>query len=124
MEPKGEVTMNECVKQLRKELKLNQSDFGKRLGVTPAAISKIEKGERKLTVQMAKAICNEFRVNQEWLVYGTGEMFQEFPTTLLDQLSAEFDLDDMEKQLVKDFITLDKEQRQMITKFLRGSINQ
>ena len=116
--------MNECVKQLRKELKLNQSDFGKRLGVTPAAISKIEKGERKLTVQMAKAICNEFRVNQEWLVYGTGEMFQEFPTTLLDQLSAEFDLDDMEKQLVKDFITLDKEQRQMITKFLRGSINQ
>ena len=116
--------MNQRVKQLRIELKLNQSDFGKRLGVTPAAISKIETGERKLTVQMAKSICNEFRVNQEWLIHGAGEMFQEFPTTLLDQLSAEFDLDDMEKQLVKDFITLDKEQRQMITKFLRGSINQ
>ncbi|MBC5786902.1 helix-turn-helix domain-containing protein [Clostridium facile] len=92
--------------------------------MTPAAISKIEKGERKLTVQMAKAICNEFRVNQEWLIHGAGEMFQEFPTTLLDQLSAEFDLDDMEKQLVKDFITLDKEQRQTITQFLQNAINQ
>ena len=116
--------MNERVKELRKALHLSQSQFGKKLCVTGPAISRIEKGDRAVTDQMAKAICNEFRVNQEWLIHGAGEMFQEFPTTLLDQLSEEFDLDELEKQLIKSFISLEKDQRQMITKFLRGSINQ
>lgn len=113
--------MNQRVKELRKALRLSQSQFGEAVGVSNTAISKIEQHENKLTEQMIKIICSQFKVNQEWLVNGTGEMFREFPTTLLDQLSTEFDLDDMEKQLVKDFITLDKEQRQMITRFLRGS---
>ena len=112
--------MNQRVKQLRKELKLNQSDFGKRLGVTPAAISKIETGERKLTLQMSKAICNEFRVSQEWLVYGTGEMFQAFPSSLMEQLTEEFKLDELEQELIQDYLSLDIEERQMIARFLRG----
>ena len=116
--------MNERVKELRKALHLSQSQFGSHLCVTGPAISRIEKGDRAVTDQMAKAICNEFNVNPEWLLNGTGEMFREFPTTLLDQLSAEFDLDELEKQLVKSFISLEKDQRQTITQFLQNAINQ
>ena len=112
--------MNECVKQLRKELKLNQSDFGKRLGVTPAAISKIETGERKLTVQMAKSICNEFNVNPDWLYNGTGEMLREFPSPLMEQLAQEFKLDELEQEFIQDFLTLDATERQIIARFFRN----
>ena len=77
--------MNQRVKELRKHLQMNQAEFGERLGVTPTAISKIEIGERKLTVQMAKSICNEFNVNPDWLYNGTGEMLREFPSPLMEQ---------------------------------------
>lgn len=67
--------MNERIKLIRKTLKLSQEDFGARLGVTKAAISRLESGINKLTEQMAKAICREFNVDYFWLTEGTGEMF-------------------------------------------------
>ncbi len=41
--------------------------FGECIGVTKAAISKIEKGQRGVTDQMIKSICREFGYNEEWL---------------------------------------------------------
>lgn len=68
--------MNERIKHLRIDnLHLSQDAFGKRLGITGAAVSRIEKGERAVTEQMTLAICREFNVNEEWLRNGTGETF-------------------------------------------------
>lgn len=69
--------MNERIKILRKALGLTLEKFGINLGVTKAAISKIEKGERNITDQMFLAICREYNVNPDWLRTGTGEMFSE-----------------------------------------------
>ena len=49
--------MNERLNLLRKTLKISQEEFGKRLGVTGASISRLEKGERNITEQMIKSIC-------------------------------------------------------------------
>lgn len=68
--------MNERIKFLRNDvLHLSQDALGKRLGVTGAAISRMEAGGRAVTDQMVLAICREFNVNEEWLRNGTGEMF-------------------------------------------------
>lgn len=74
------MTEGERIKLLRSELskngdKMTLEKFGEKLGVGKTAISKIEKGERALTDQMAKAICREFNVREEWLRTGEGEMF-------------------------------------------------
>lgn len=67
--------MNERVKYLRNDmLHLSQDAFGKRLGVTGAAISRMEAGGRAVTDQMVLAICREFNVSEEWLRHGTGEI--------------------------------------------------
>ncbi len=63
------------VYDLRKQLNLTLEKFGEPLGVTKTAISRIEKEERTITDQMAKAICREYGVNEEWLRTGEGEMF-------------------------------------------------
>lgn len=63
------------IRELRKNLGLTLEKFGNSLGVGKTAISKIEHGENNLTDQMAKAICREYNVNEEWLRNGTGEMF-------------------------------------------------
>lgn len=69
--------MNERLKIIRRHLNLSQDSFAKRLGVTGAAISRLEKGERGITGQMIKSICREFNINENWFVEGTGEMFIE-----------------------------------------------
>ncbi len=61
------------VKQIRTEYGLSQEAFGRRLGVTGTAISRIENGDRKLTAPMEIAICREFNVSAIWLYEGLGE---------------------------------------------------
>lgn len=65
--------MNTRLHHLRKLLKLSQEDFGKRLGVTGASISRLEKGERNITEQMILSICREYNVREEWLRDGIGD---------------------------------------------------
>lgn len=69
--------VNERVKNLRSALRLSQEAFGKRLGVTGTAVSRMESGDRDVTEQMKLAIIREFNVREEWLRDGTGEMFNE-----------------------------------------------
>ena len=72
---KGCDILNERVKELRKFLGLTMEKFGEKVGVKKSAINKIEKGDNSVTEQMAKSICREFGVSEEWLRTGTGEMF-------------------------------------------------
>lgn len=71
------MTEGERLKELRKELGYTLDKFGEKLGVSKAAISNIERGERSLTSQMLTSICREFNVNESWLRSGEGSMFIE-----------------------------------------------
>lgn len=68
--------MKERIKAVRMSQipKLSQEAFGKRIGVTGAAISRIESGDRSVTDQIIKSICHEFDVSEQWLRTGEGEM--------------------------------------------------
>ena len=67
--------LNTRLNAIRKSVLLSQEEFGKKLGITGAAISKIESGNRNVTEQMTLAIIREFDVNEQWLRTGEGEMF-------------------------------------------------
>ena len=64
------------VKDIRKTLKLTQQEFGQRIGITNAAVSRIESGENGITEANILAIVREFNVSEEWLRTGEGEMFR------------------------------------------------
>ena len=85
---KGEATMNSRLYKVRKDLKMSQVEFGREIGVSGAAISRIEKGERGLTEQMLKSVCREYHVRREWLTEGTGEMFRWDKSDLLERIDA------------------------------------
>ena len=86
---KGEATMNSRLYKVRKALKMSQVEFGREIGVSGAAISRIEKGERGLTEQMLKSVCREYHVRREWLTEGTGEMFRWDKSDLLERIAAD-----------------------------------
>lgn len=110
----------ERIKELRKVLDLSQDMFGKKLGVTGTAISRIEKGERGLTDQMALAICREFRVNYIWLTEGKGDMFSGTPKSVVDEITEDYNLDDLDKKIVEKFLELDEKQRAVIKDYIRS----
>lgn len=69
--------MNERIRLLRKELGLNQSDFGNKIGVKQGTVAGYESGARTPLDAVVSSICREFDVNEEWLRTGEGEMFEQ-----------------------------------------------
>lgn len=71
--------LTERLRQLRKALKINQTNFAKQLGITQTAYSMIENGNNPLSDRHIKVICSSFNVNERWLRTGTGDMFFSSP---------------------------------------------
>lgn len=67
--------MHERIKMLRKYLNLTQQAFAGRIGLKQNSIALIESGKRNISNQAILGICREFRVNEQWLRTGEGEMF-------------------------------------------------
>ena len=75
--------MNERIKRVRKELKLTQAEFGKSLGISDAAVSKIESGINTPAENTIKLICATYHVNYLWLTEGEGPMMETMTTDAL-----------------------------------------
>ena len=113
------MTQGERVKEIRKELDLTLEKFGEKLGVTKVTISNIEKGNRNLTDQMAKSICREYNANYDYLMYGEGEMFDDLPQTIVDELCVQYDLNDFDKALVEMYVSLPAGSRERIKEYMK-----
>ena len=113
------MTQGERVNQIRKTLDLTLEKFGEKLGVQKSSISKIEKDRVALSDQMAKSICREYNVNYDYLMYGEGEMFDDLPQTIVDELCAQYNLNDFDKVLVEMYVSLPTGSRERIKEYMK-----
>lgn len=116
------MTQGERVKEIRTALSLTLEKFGENLGVGKTAISKIEKNERSLTDQMAKSICREYNVNENWLRTGEGDMFIKMTrnneiSQFVCQLMTTED-DSFKKRLISALAALDENGWDILEQFL------
>ncbi|EHN15880.1 helix-turn-helix domain-containing protein [Clostridium sporogenes] len=65
----------ERIRKLRKKLNLTQDEFSKKLNVSRSTIGNIEVGNIALSKRNIKDISRTFNVNENWLLNGTGNMF-------------------------------------------------
>ena len=79
------ISLKERSKTLRKELGLNQTDFGQRLGIKQTTVAGYETGAKNPMDSVIVSICREFDVNEDWLRNGVGEMFR--PMTRHEKIS-------------------------------------
>lgn len=98
------MTQGERVKEIRKALGLTLDKFGEKLGVKKQTVSRIENGINNVTEQMILSICREYKVNYDYLTYGDGEMFEDLPETILDELCIEYDLDDDDRDILNFYL--------------------
>jgi len=110
--------MNERLKTIRKELSLSQEAFGKKLGVTGTAISRMEIGNRAVTEQMILAICREFNVREEWLRNGSGEMFLDFTEDEFSKAAATLSNDAFVRSLIIEYWKLDEDSKKLFRDFI------
>ena len=107
------VMINNRLKEIRKTLKINQSEFAAKIGMAQSGYSQVETGENTLTEQNIKLISLIYGVSESWLRNGEGKMFNQ--TTKPK--------DDDEKKLLEMFRCLSPEMRvfvlQKIQKCLR-----
>ena len=69
--------MKDRIKQIRKDHKLNQTEFGAEIGVSFAALSKYETGLVIPDKSIRLLICQKFNVNEAWLETGEGVPYKE-----------------------------------------------
>lgn len=111
--------MNTRIKELRTALHLTLEGFGDRIGVTRAAVSKWENGDRGIADSMVVSICREFGVSEQWLRTGEGEMFEQTRETVLDRLAAEYSLDKEQVSVIENFLDLSPQERALFLTQMR-----
>ena len=117
----------ERIRELRKKhLKMSMEVFGKRLGVSRDTINNIElnrlaRPDQKMSLY--KLICSEFGVSEEWLLNGTGDMWDnkeaEYGTLIDRVMTGE---NEFAKNIFKTFALFDEKDwealQAMIEKYL------
>lgn len=114
------MTVNERINEIRKTNELTMDKFGERIGVTKAAISKIEKGERGVTDQMIKSICREFGYNEEWLRDGVEPKKPEIDEDIeYGMICADLGISDSRaKQLIMNYGRFSPEDKKLFWEYI------
>lgn len=66
--------MKERFKQIRKSVKLTQKEFAEALSLSQNYIAQIEIGKKIPSDRTISDVCRVFKVNEEWLRTGEGEI--------------------------------------------------
>ena len=113
------MTINARLRELRKSLSINQSDFAKSINLKQGAVSKMEQEGNTVTEQNIKAICDAFKVSADWLRTGAGEMFAPKEILgVLEMLQNEMELSTSEIDAIRAFVAMPQERRQAGIRFI------
>ena len=80
--------INERILEIRKTLKLSQTEFGKRIGVSRGVMNNIDLSIVEAKPLLIDQIVKTYNVNRNWLETGEGEMF--IPRTDEQEMSLIF----------------------------------
>lgn len=112
--------MYKRIKEIRKDAKLTQIEFGKRIGVKGNTITNYETNLRTPTDAVILSICREFSINEDWLRYGKGEMH--IAKTRDEEIAEAFaDIqlaDDFRYKFISALAKLDTEKWKVIEEFI------
>lgn len=120
--------LNERISAVIEALGIKKTEFADRLNVSQAFVTQLTKGVSRPSERTISDICREFKVNEDWLRTGEGEMFvemsrdEEIAAFVGDILSEESD--DFKRRLIGALSRLDengwKALEQFTTDLLEG----
>ena len=76
------------IKAARLAKGLTQAEFAEALGIVQGFLSGIEGGKKRPSDTLLIALCHHYRINEEWLFAGIGDMFREHDSTKMTSADA------------------------------------
>ena len=117
------MNINERVKTLRKDKKLNQKQFAAALGLTQSGVSYMEQNGSTVSDASIKAICSVYNVNEEWLRDGTGPMYIQPQSFSLDEFVKQHGASQLELDIVKAYFELEPDLRRLLVQHFKDRIS-
>ena len=115
------------LKELRKELKLSQDGYAKKLNIGRSSIANYESGAREPISSVIALICKTWNVNESWLRNGEGKMFVEVSRNDELQKLIENSMKDEDGEIKRRFATailkLDHKQIEACTKWIKETFD-
>lgn len=63
------------LKEVRKELKMTQREFGESAGIDRRYVAKVECGSQNPSFKFIRSISIKHKISLDWLLYGVGEKY-------------------------------------------------
>ena len=85
------MTIGERIKTIRKDAKLTQKEFADAIDVQRLAVASWEQGQKSPGKARLYVIAERFKVNPQWLIDGTGDIYRS--DALNDATQAQIEID-------------------------------
>ena len=112
------MTIGDRIKKIRLDSGETQEVFAENLNLTKSTISIAESNKRNLSRRVLIDISNKYHVNLSWLEEEKGEPYEESEATILRLIKAEFNLDEIDVEIIKMYLQLTPEERAVFKKIL------
>lgn len=110
------------IKQIREDAGEGMGKFAEALGVARTTVYRWETGDNEPNEIMLRAICRQFKVNYEWLTTGKGETYSTGTADVLELLTDIYKLDELDQTIIKYYLELPEEQKEVFKAFARQMI--
>lgn len=95
-----------------------QASFARRVNIDPSYVSQLIKERRVPSKLLIKSICSEYNVNEDWLVYGKGEMYAESTAQTLDRVARRYSESQTFRAILDVYAAMDDESRAALECFI------
>ena len=116
-------TLNDRIKEVRKNLGLSQKDFAEKIGISQRAVSWGEQPGNNVPDSTIKALCMAFHVNEKWLRESIGDMFVQPDTFSLDEFVKQHNGTELEIDIMKTYFSLPADIRKMMIEHFKEHLN-
>ena len=116
-------TLNDRIKEVRKNLGLSQKDFAEKIGISQRAVSWGEQPGNNVPDSTIKALCMAFHVNEKWLRESIGDMFVQPDTFSLDEFVKQHNGTELEIDIMKTYFSLPVDIRKMMLEHFKEHLS-
>lgn len=117
------MTINERIRTLRKQKGLTQAEFGKKIGIGQAGVSKLEQEGNVVVEQNIRLISEAFGVNPAWLRTGVGKAKVDEEEAFIQRMIDRYQMEGLDATVIRAYLTLTREQRQNIRSAIQPLID-
>ncbi len=115
--------LHERIRKIRTDLELTQQQYADKLGISRDTVNNLERGRMQIKEMYLRLICKTFRVNYFWLTEEKGDPYISVPDILMDDVIEKYGLDDLDKELIEEYVKLKPETRTAIKTYLLNIFN-